>query len=386
MFTLQEVLEKTKDNRKLIEQEMDRTHGGFHPQDQSIYTGLGGDDRKQIFETLKTIPLSYMLAAAAVERGYKNENILREFIVHSGSLTTGTVGAMGFNYLLPDVIYTGLFENASGADITPLVSNILECPGPELKVDAEADDKFKPKFTSSGGEAPYQAITTAQATIKPKTFTMNIGCTNEMLEDNLFNVMATHIAIAGKRMGEFSTRMCLFPVMDDHRATATTYRIEGAYNTVGAGGDYFYQSDYREVVGANNTDGFETDVFVVPPHYANTAFTGSGAGDNFPSSEAMKINLTGLSQGPINGIPAIVCRHMTTSDTPAANSWQSGLYSTTWHVLGLNKTYGIQTVRKRWLKIENYSDPIKDLVGAVVSARQGHFVAYADAVCVGSQA
>jgi hypothetical protein len=322
------------------------------------------------------------LAVGAVESGHANQNILKEFITHSGSLTTGTLGTSGFNYLLPDIIYTSLFEHARGSDITPLVSNMLECPGPELKVDAEEDGKFKPKFTSSGGEAPYEAIETAQDTIKPKTFTMNIGCTNDMLEDNLFNVMASHINIAGKAMGEFSTRMCLFPIMDDHRATATTYRITGAYNTVSAGGNYAYLSDYREAIGANNTDGYETDVFVVPPHYADYVYTGAGAGDAFMGSDAIKINLRGITQEPIHGVPTVVCRHMTTSDAPAANSWQSGLYSTTWHVLALNKTYGIQTVRKRWLKLENYSDPIKDLVGAVVSARQGHKVAYADATCI----
>lgn len=386
MFNLSEILDKTKENRKLIEAEMDRTHGGFHPQENSIYQGLNDADRQGIFETLQKIPLAYMLAAGAVNQGIKDASILKEFIAHSGSLTTGTLGAAGFNYLLPDVIYTALFENARGEDMTPLISNMLECPGPELKVDAEADDKFKPKFTSSGGEAPYQAITTAQGTIKPKTFTMNIGCTNDMLEDNLFNVLASHIAIAGKSMGEFSTRMCLFPIMDDHRASATTYRIEGAYNTVGNGGDYCYGSDMREAIGANNTDGFTTDVFVVPPQWANTALAGSGAGDNFPANEAMKYNLKGLVLSPFNGVDVVQARHMTTSDTPAALSWQSGLYSTTWHELALNKTYGIQTVRKRWLKIENYSDPIKDLVGAVVSARQGHLVAYADACCVMSHA
>jgi hypothetical protein len=155
---------------------------------------------------------------------------------------------------------------------------------------------------------------------------------------------------------------------------------------VSNGGDYCYGSDMREAIGANNTDGFTTDVFVVPPHWANTALAGAGAGDNFPANEAMKYNLKGLVLSPFNGVDVVQARHMTTSDTPAALSWQSGLYSTTWHELALNKTYGIQTVRKRWLKIENYSDPIKDLVGAVVSARQGHLVAYADACCVMSHA
>ena len=361
---------------------MDRTHGGFHPHENSIYDGLNDADKAGIYETLTKLPLQYWLAAGAVNQGYKNESILKEFIGHSGSLTTGVTGAQGFNYLLPDVIYTALFEHARAEDITPLVSNILDCPGPELKVDAEVDGTFKPKFTSSGGEAPYEAVQTTQKTIKPKTFTMNIGCTNEMLEDNLFNVLAAHINIAGKAMGEFSTRMCLYPIMDDERASATTYAITGTYNDVAAGGNYCYLSDYREAIGANATDGWETDAFIVPPHYADYVYVGAGAGDAYMGSDAIKVNLRGLQQEPIHGVPVVRVKHITTSDTPSALGWQSGLYSTTWHVLGVNKTYGIQTVRKRWLKMENYSDPIKDLVGAVVSARQGHLVAYADACAV----
>jgi len=385
-FSLTEVLDKTAENRKVIEHEMDRTHGGFHPFDQSIYTGLGAEDKARIHETIKAIPLSYWLASAAVARGDKPESILKEFIVHSGALTTGTTGAMGYNYLLPDVIYTALFENASQDDIAPLISNMLECPGPELKVDAEADDKFKPGFTSSGGDAPYKAITTAQGTIKPKTFTMNIGVTNEMLEDNLFNVLASHISIAGKRMGEFSSRMALFPVMDDHRATATTYRIEGAYNTFNTGGASTLDwSDIIQAWGENNTDGWKTNVAVIAPQGPSTLLVGA-AGYPTPLADWSKINLNSNPIANLNGMDIVVCSHMITTDAAAALSWQAGLYSTHWHMLGLNKTYGIQTVRKRWLKIENYSDPIKDLVGAVVSARQGHLVAYADAVCVGSYA
>lgn len=386
MFSLQEVLEKTEANRKSIREEMDRTHGGFHPHEQSIYTGLNAADKQGIYETVKALPLSYWIAAGAVAEGYAKENILKEYIGHSGSLTTGTTGAMGFNYLLPDVIYTALFENASQDDIAPLISNMLECPGPELKVDAEADDKFKPGFTASGGEAPNKAITTAQGTIKPKTFTMNVAITNEMMEDNLFNVMASHISIAGKRMGEFSSRMALFPIMDDHRATATTYRIEGAYNTFNTGGASTLDwTDILQGWGENNTDGFKSNVAVVAPQAPSTLLVGA-AGYPSPLGDFSKINLNQNPIANINGMDIVVCSHMTTADTPAANSWQSGLYSTTWHVLVLNKTYGIQTVRKRWLKIENYSDPIKDLQGAVVSARQGHLVAYADACCIGSYA
>ena len=37
-------------------------------------------------------------------------------------------------------------------------------------------------------------------------------------------------------------------------------------------------------------------------------------------------------------------------------------------------------VRKRWLKIENYSDPVKDLAGAVVTFREGYSTVNKDAI------
>ena len=386
-FNLQEIMEKTATQRKKIEANMDQTHGGFHPREASIYTGLGDADKMGIYETLQKISLPNMLALAAQERGYLKYD-LKEIVSHSGALTTGFTGSSGagFSYLLPDKVYNALFENASMTDITPQISNVVDTPGSYLKVDCEVDGAFKPKFVASGGEIPDETIQTTQGTITPRMFALNIAVTNEMIEDNAFDTMATHINIAGKRMGEFSSQMCLFPVMDDHRATATTYRIEGAYNTVSAGGDYLYWSDIMEAEGQNAIDGWTSNVAVIPPHAPATLLKGEGAGQPTPTYEGMKINLAGNPITNINGMDIVRCKHMTTSDTPAALQYYSGLYSTTWHALVLDKTYGIQTVRKRWLKIENYADPIKDLVGAAVSSRQGHMVAYADACTVVSYA
>jgi hypothetical protein len=36
----------------------------------------------------------------------------------------------------------------------------------------------------------------------------------------------------------------------------------------------------------------------------------------------------------------------------------------------LNKNNATATVRKRWLKMDKYADPVQDLVGAVIGARQ----------------
>lgn len=373
-MNLKEILEATKDNRKQIEHNMDMTHGGFHPEEASIYTGLKDAEKVEIYETLQKIPLHVLVEKLG----------LKEYLGHSGALTTGYTADA--SYLLPDKIYAELFENARCADITPLVSNIVDTPGATLKIDAEVDGKFIPHFFASGGEIPDETVETAQGTVTPRAFGINIGVTNEMVEDSLFDQMETHLRIAGKAMGEFSTKMCLFPIMDDHRATATTYRVEGAYNTVSSGGATTLDiSDLLEAEGANATDGFDTTHVIIPPHGPQTLLLGA-VGYPQDWTYIRDLNLSNNPIGNIAGMDIVRVKHITTADTPAAVQYYSGLYSTTWHALAVNKTYGIQTVRKRWLKIENYSDPIKDLVGAVVSARQGHLVAYADACCVISYA
>jgi hypothetical protein len=388
MFNLTEIMEKTKKQREEIEFNMDQTHGGFHPSEASIYDGLNDADRLGIKETLKAIPLETMIALSAKERNYLKYD-LKEYVGHSGSLTTGFTGAgaAGFSYLLPDAVYTGLLENASMTDLAPTISNVVNSPGAYLKIDAEVDGNYKPKWFASGGEMAQETIKVTQGAITPRLFGFNIGITNEMLEDNAFDTMATHIRVAAKRMGEWSTLMTLFPVMDDHRASATTYAIEGAYNTVANAGDYCYISDLLEAEGQNAMDGFVgNNVVVAPPHIMSYLGVGESNKTWWMAQDQLGLN---LNQNPIvnvAGMPVYRTTHMTTADTPAALQYWSGLYSTTWHELVLDKTYGIQTLRKRWLKMENYSDPVKDLVGAVVTSRQGHLVAYADACCVCSHA
>lgn len=375
-FNLSEILTKTSGNRKEIERNMDATKGGFHPEEASIYSGLKAADQAGIMETLQKVSLRELVTKLG----------LKEYLGHSGALTTGTTGAAGANYLIPDKIYSELFENARCEDITPLVSNMLDTPGSYLKINVEKDGTFIPHFVASGGEAPDETLDTAQETITPRVFNINIAVTNEMIEDSLFDQMETHVRIAGKAMGEFSTKMCLFPAMDDERATATTYRVEGAYNAAGTGGAAaFAYSDVLEAEGENATDGFTTTHCIIPPIGPETLLVGV-AGNPWDLEKIQAIDLKANPITSMFGIDIIRVKHMTIADVPVAVQWYSGLYTGHWHAIALNKTYGIQTVRKRWLKIENYSDPIKDLVGAVVSARQGHLIAYADAVCMISYA
>lgn len=381
-FSLQEILTKTEQTRKEVESQLDQSKPSFHPLDGSIYTGLNDADKAGIYETLRSVSLGELL--------WKLK--LTEYFGPSTTLTTGTTAAAGAPYVIPDKIYADLHEDARGTDLTPSISNMKpDVPGATLKIDCENRDAFLPKFTSSGGEGPTETIAITQGTITPRTFSISPAITQDMIEDSQFDLMETHLRIAARAMGDWSTKMCLFPVMDDHRASATTYRIVGDYNTVSAGGAYTYVSDLLEAEEALALDGHPGDVFVLPSSGGtSTFFKGEGAGTPIPSLDILKMNFNGAeSLGSAMGIPI----YRVINDGTAAGKWASGanqyyagLYSTHWHALLMNKKDGIQTVRKRWLRIENYSDPIKDLKGAVISSRQGHLVAHADAVCVISQA
>jgi len=377
-FSLQEILSKTEQSRKEVEAQLDQTKPSFHPYDGSIYTGLNDADKAGIYETLRSVSLAELL--------WKLN--LKEYFGPSTTLTTGTTAAAGAPYVIPDKIYADLHEDARGMDLTPLISNMKgDTPGATLKIDCEDRDGFLPHFGSSGGEGPTETLKIAQGTITPRTFSISPSITNDMIEDSQFDLMEAHLRIAAQAMGDWSTKMCLYPVMEDHRGSTTTYRVTGDYNTVGAGGARIYLSDFLEAEEANALDGHPSDVYVIPSAGGtSTMFMGEAAGSPIPPLDVWKLNFSGgQSLGSFLGMPMYrVINDGTTAGkwAVAAVQWYAGLYSTHWHALMMNKKDGIQTVRKRWLRIENYSDPIKDLKGAVISARQGHLVAHADAVCV----
>jgi hypothetical protein len=47
-----------------------------------------------------------------------------------------------------------------------------------------------------------------------------------------------------------------------------------------------------------------------------------------------------------------------------------------------DKAYALLTGRKRWMRIENYSNPVRDLKGAVVTFRQDSVSIYNDSIGV----
>lgn len=66
-FSLQEMVDKTADQRRAIEANMDATHGAFDYDEVNLLSGLGAEDRARMAKSIVNTPLSRLMAAAYPE-------------------------------------------------------------------------------------------------------------------------------------------------------------------------------------------------------------------------------------------------------------------------------------------------------------------------------
>jgi len=284
-------------------------------------------------------------------------------------------GLAGASYLIPDKIYDILFTAGSTNDIVPLCSPITSCPGSSLKVDVEVDGSFVAHYVGGGGESPTETMEITQVEITPALFTIAPVVTYEMIEDNQFDVIETHLRRAGEAVGQFSTQQFLARLITGNHGDGT----QNAFSTAAAGGDL---DDMLEGWQLNLEDGHESDTVIIPPYTLRTFLNDVSTSiysDQFHSRAAAD---PPLSHGSFQGMNIVVVKHMNTGYTGDGALYIGGK----WHWFVLRKDEATLTVRKRWMKIDNYSDPIRDLVGAVVSSRQESKCIYNDASCEATSA
>ena len=370
-FSIQEIVEKTVEQRKVITANMDATKPAYDYFDANLTDGLQSEDQARVIKSLANIPLANLIAAAAPELGLKLR--AQEFLAKSG--TTGIGGAA---YLIPDKIHQVLFDSSVETDLAPEISIAMippeQIPGATLKVDIEIDDKYKPYRFSSGGQIADQ-----QGQIKPATldFTqpwgINFRIGNDLIEDSQFNMLEFHIRRAGLEFGEYSTNEALAILK-----TATDG--DGTVNG-GASGD----ANETRFTGATTTDlvdlhqaiyddRYKADTLILVPHawYHNIVTTAYISSSTY--SEPWAYNAI------VDGLPSKIlgCKvYWSTVDTLTNTQVMDNLVS-----IMFQKDRALLTGRKRWLRIENYSDPIRDLVGAAITARQDSVTIYNDSIGV----
>lgn len=340
---------------------MDRSgKGDFHPDFASICGGHKPADYVKLRESISKIPLKRFFMAAAPELGLKFRTA-REFLTKSS--TTGVDGAA---YLVPDKIYDTFYTASAYTDIVPLCSPVVtDIPGDSLKVDIEnfssyPGDTYAAHFTGTGGEAAAAALTTTQATITLKQFNIAPQITNELIEDSQFDAIELHLRRAGEEMGRFATQQFLKDLI-------TCSDGAGTQNTVTTGATNITDiDDLADAWVENAFDGYLSDVVICPPNVVKD-ITADDSISKYASGWHDRASTDPPPvQGTVYGM-TIVC----VMGMPSAYTGDGSLYiSSDWTTFVLNKANAMLTGRKRWLQIENYSDPIRDLKGAVVSARQ----------------
>ena len=352
LLNLRETLEKTAPMRKTIEEQLDKSHSGWHPEEVELWEGMGQADRADIKETLNAIPFPMFMRK------------IKEFLG-----TSGTTGIAGAAYLIPIKISDVLFRSAWANDLTPSIMRMMDTPGASLKVDYAVTGQYRPKRVGSGGASPDESMEMSQLTVTPVLWTINTRITNELIEDAQWDTVQLHLEEAAKACAQESSAQSAIALMAASNG-------DGTLNTINTGVTGI--TDFQDLCDANaenNMDGYISDTILTHP-YATADFSndasisayGSGFHDRQVTDAPM---LTGTFKG------------MNLYTFIGENAYGSAvMYSgSKYRTLVYNKNEAAVCVRKRWLKIERYSDPVKDLAGAVVSFREGYSTVNKDAIC-----
>jgi HK97 family phage major capsid protein len=374
VLSLQELVEKTKglEAGKQVANELD-ARAVFDPNDFDIFgTGeiqreqrmaeLSAEDKAKIAESIRSIPFSRMV---------------KEFLASSG--TTGIAGAY---FLMPTKIHTMMFDSAAQTDITGDISiQVLDHSqgqGKTVRVDIEADGQFVVSPTSSGAILPDETKQICHADLDySNIYGFNFPLANDLIEDSQFDLLGLHIQNAGKEIGEYATNLALTVLK-----TATDG--DGTVNG-GLSGD----ANETKFEGATTTDlvnlhrdicndQYMPNLLVTTPEafwhsIVSTVLTGAATYSepwNYQViTEALPKRMLGCN---------VIYR---TDPTLHCSTDAAGTFTDCVSIM-FDKAYALLTGRKRWMRIENYSNPVRDLKGAVVTFRQDSVSIYNDSIGV----
>ncbi len=216
-----------------------------------------------------------------------------------------------------------------------------------------------------------------QVTATPKLFGVKLRISNELIEDSQFPLFETHIRRAGEEMGKYSTHMWLADLI-------TGTDGDGTQNSANTGtASKTFWDDLANGYALNLADGFKSDVAIVGAgaiRYLLNDNTNTAYSDSLHTKLSVGSPISG-DDPMLFGVDPLGMKVYVIPET-GTTAADGGLYlSSKWHSFVLNKDNAMLTVRKRWLRIENYSDPVRDLVGATITARQDQVSVYNDASC-----
>ena len=217
-----------------------------------------------------------------------------------------------------------------------------------------------------------ETIETVKSTLDFSTaFGINFRITNDLIEDSQFDLIEMHLRNAGREMGEFASNEAL-TIMYAPASGDGTLNINAATGAadcttfVGGGAT----QDVRSCIRANLADGYISDTMAVT-HEAMLNSILFTIGLQYQESMVWNEFAHGTWPTRLAGMNIVYAD----TDIMTTNKAQTDCKT-----LIFAKEYALISGRKRWLRIEKYSDPIRDLVGATITARQDSKAVYRDSI------
>jgi hypothetical protein len=364
MLSIQEMVARTEQQRRLVESYMDG-EGEFHPQEASIFADQKASDYYELKQSIHNTPL-------------------REFLAKSG-----TTGIMGAAYLVPDKVHDILLTEAATTDLVPLISRaiVTEWRGGDLKIDV-ADRALYGQFnTKGGGEAPYAGIDVMQPTLSPTTFTRNLALTDDLVDSAAFDLMEVYIQECARQLTERGNELALtvLKTATDGWGTVVGGLSGDANETKWTGATTFGVDDAthaKSIVKLLTDQRWIPDTMIVTTEaweesilatfIGHVEVAGGAAGDYGMPTTAFPTLKTGDVTAGFDAkisVPALDIKFSNNAALHATYPTDQTTMSDCVTII-FNRANALLTGRKRWMRIDNYADPRQGLVGAVVSCRQ----------------
>ena len=349
------MVDKTTDQRRDLKQYLG--HGVFHPSECSIFGTPEHPLKPSLYHELKETYEAYTLA---------------EFLAKSG-----TAGIAGAAHLVPDKVHDTLMAASHQTDKVPLFSaqvvngwnggDLLVTIAKRQSVGGEKAEKGKwslhPKIFSSGGKMPDQTVETEKATLSPKSFAVPFRIASDLIDSAAMDLIEFHVSHAAQQIGQYATDLALTDIFAHADGDGTALDITAGADTTSSTHVLSAIEELGSALWNPNT--------LICTHKAwadAICVTASHSGVQFPPPPEGydgKFQMLDLILNNSSSLYADV----------------TSLLMTNCDSIVLDRTAALLCGRKRWMKLENYGDPVRDLAGAVVSCRQDSVTLYKDAIC-----
>ncbi len=347
MLSLQDIMTKTEKQRRAIHECLQKVTetSGYHPEDASLTKGLSAADTYEVKAALDSMSLAEVLQYGS--------------------------SAQGADDIVAAKLHDTLMFAAKPYDICSKIGNMVTSwKGGALKVQIVVDGSYVPKPFASSGNIPEQNASFVTASLTPRSYGAPILAGDDLIEDQEYGIVQWHAEKAEEACSKLSSELAMAILLAAPDG-------DGTLNTLAASAD---ETTYAQILGAvtlNGNDHFIADTLIITPeswrHSVGVSATGlPGVASKLPIPEGFDLSLQQLnvlfSTEPL--LHAVAA-------TDAEGAPMTNCIS-----LIFDRKNSILTGRKRWMEIKNFSNPMDDIAGAVVSFRQDSVSLYKDSICV----